>query len=44
MNLGNTNLVIAVLPLLLFFGNELAIAKLAFHDQVRLCAANSYAQ
>jgi hypothetical protein len=42
MNLGNTDLVIAVLPLLLFFGNELAMAELAFQDQVRLRPARIY--
>jgi hypothetical protein len=35
MNFGDTNLVIAVLLLFLFLGNELAIAEFAFHGQVR---------
>jgi hypothetical protein len=42
MNLGNTNLVIAVLPLLLFFGNELAMAELAFQDRCAYGQQESY--
>ena len=35
MNFGDTNLLIAVLLLWLFLGNELAIAELAFHSEMR---------
>src|SRR5882762_2678465 len=35
MNFGDTNFVVAVLLLLLFLRNELAIAQLAFHGEVR---------
>src|SRR5690349_15864756 len=35
MNFGDTNFVVAVLLLLLFLRNELAIAELAFHGEMR---------
>ena len=35
MNFGDTNFVVAILVLLLFLRNELAIAELAFHGEVR---------